>query len=189
MEGNPPRRERRRGLHLARPEGRRRMGGQAWRNGFLQQRPPSRCARPREVINLAYFAAAPPAQADFGNYTGTAAVLLRACPALCSVMRTSTKGAQTSQPSAKPWDAEEKNQSPERARQGVPPFQGFVLVEPFSQGVALGWLVAGPLALHATAGAKKCRTGSKSIQSLRRFSTVSPSPRCRTGSQSIQSLS
>ena len=31
----------------------------------------------------------------------------------------------------------------------MPPFQGFVIFECMTQGVALGWLVAGPLALIA----------------------------------------
>jgi len=44
-----------------------------------------------------------------------------------------------------------KRQSPERAAHLVAPFQGFVREGRFSQGVALGWLVAGPLALR-TAG-------------------------------------
>ena len=42
-----------------------------------------------------------------------------------------------------------KEQSPEGAAHIVAPFQGFVREGQFSQGVALGWLVAGPLVLSA----------------------------------------
>ena len=64
-----------------------------------------------------------------------------------SLQGMSTKDAQTSQPRATPWVSCQKRQSPERAAHLVTPFQGFIRDGRFSQGVALGWLVAGPLAL------------------------------------------
>ena len=75
--------------------------------------------------------------------------VVRACHALLSACGTSTKGAQISQPRATPWVSREKRQSPERAVPVVPPFQGSFRDGRFSQGGALGWLVAGPLALSS----------------------------------------
>src|SRR5438874_1224303 len=51
-------------------------------------------------------------------------------------------------PGQRPGYRVRKGQSPERAAHFVTPFQGFVGEGRFSQGVALGWLVDGPLALR-----------------------------------------
>ncbi len=48
----------------------------------------------------------------------------------------------------------QKWQNPERAAQVVTPFQGSFYDGRTTQGVALGWLVAGPLALNAASVAK-----------------------------------
>ena len=50
--------------------------------------------------------------------------------------------------------------SPERAAHVVTPLQGLVRDGRFSQGVALGWLVVGPLTLKASSFAK-CMTASQ----------------------------
>jgi hypothetical protein len=55
--------------------------------------------------------------------------------------------------------------SPERATHVVTPLQGLVRDGRFSQGVALGWLVVGPLALKASSFAK-CMTGSRPARLL-----------------------
>jgi hypothetical protein len=68
------------------------------------------------------------------------------------------KGAPTVLQQASPGQARherrpgyriQKGQSPEGARQVAPPLQGFVRDGRLTQGVALGWYVAGPLALNA----------------------------------------
>ena len=45
--------------------------------------------------------------------------------------------------------------SPERAAHFVTPFQGFVRCHPVTQGVAVGWLVSGPLALRQLVGMRR----------------------------------
>ena len=55
--------------------------------------------------------------------------------------------------------------SPEKATHVVTPLQGLVRDGRFSKGVALGWLVVGPLALEASSFAK-CMTGSRPARLL-----------------------
>ena len=62
-------------------------------------------------------------------------------------MERAPKVRKQASPGQRPGCLVKKRQSPERAAHVVTPFQGFVRVGRFSQGVALGWLVAGPLAL------------------------------------------
>jgi hypothetical protein len=59
----------------------------------------------------------------------------------------------------RPGSCVHQGPSPERATHVVTPLQGLVRDGRFSQGVALGWVVAGPLALKASSFAK-CMTGS-----------------------------
>ena len=63
----------------------------------------------------------------------------------------STKGAVTSQPRATPWVTSVKMVSPERAEHACRALSGLIPLAVETQGVALGWLVFGPLALPATA--------------------------------------
>ena len=61
----------------------------------------------------------------------------------------STEGAQTSQPKAAPWENYPITIKPRKGgTRDVPPFQGWGGFYRPTQGVALGWLVAGPVALH-----------------------------------------
>ena len=64
---------------------------------------------------------------------------------------TSTEGANHTSPGQRPGYPVKKA----KALKGRPtvgmPFQGFVLIAWLSQGVALGWYVAGPSALSADA--------------------------------------
>ena len=80
----------------------------------------------------------------------------------CGLDRWRAKGPQTSQPRATPWVMGGKESSPERARQRVPPFQGWFVFFRYSQGVALGWLVSAPLVLPPTQRAK-CMAGTRSL--------------------------
>ena len=89
------------------------------------------------------------AEAPFGSAAPrTVFIDPRACYALwsCRAMpgqRPSHKPAQGNALGNPP----RKPPSPERAEQGVPPFQGLGYFSSSTQGVALGWLVCAPLAL------------------------------------------
>ena len=75
----------------------------------------------------------------------------------------------------RPGSCVNQGPSPQRAIHVVTPLQGLVRDGRFSQGVALGWHVAGPLALKASSFAK-CMTVSNPLNAptLQRFIPSSP---------------
>src|SRR5260221_11830115 len=76
--------------------------------------------------------------------------VIKACHALCLVHDGSTNGAQTSQPRATPWGLNRRKTPALKGRQSLcRPFRAGRIFLPGTQGVALGWLVSGPLALQA----------------------------------------